>query len=306
MIDLLQLLPKARGALTPLVPMKDHTWFGVGGVADVMFSPVDQDDLAAFLQATPDDVPVYPIGAGSNLLVRDGGMAGVVINMSVHMKTSMRDGDNLTVGAGMLDMDVARLAAKEGLTGLEFLIGIPGTIGGGLRMNAGAYGSEFKDVILAATALDRKGNIHRATPDEMGMAYRHSDAPNDWIFTEATLRGTAGKDEDIRARMKDIVASRGEAQPRGVRTGGSTFANPSPDKAWQLIDAAGCRGLENGKAMVSEKHCNFLVNNGGASAKDIEDLGEDIRARVKANSGIDLDWEIRRVGILADHKRSGA
>lgn len=318
MTDLISRLPQTRGELSPLVPMKNHTWFGVGGAAELMFSPVDQDDLQAFLKATPHDIPLYPIGAGSNLLVRDGGMAGVVINTSTHMKTLSQSGTTLTVGAGMHDMDVARNAAKAGLAGLEFLIGIPGTVGGGLRMNAGAYGSEFKDVTITATALDRNGEIHIATPQEMGMAYRHSDAPMDWIFTSATLNAEAGDEAEIRARMKEIVASRGDAQPRGVRTGGSTFANPTPDKApttykaqttykaWQLIDAAGCRGLARGKAMVSDKHCNFLINTGDATAQDIEDLGEDVRARVKANSGIDLRWEIRRVGEApSDNTPSG-
>ncbi|MCE2516849.1 MAG: UDP-N-acetylmuramate dehydrogenase [Alphaproteobacteria bacterium] len=300
MTDLINRLPQTRGEMTALAPMKNHTWFGVGGAAEVMFSPVDHDDLAAFLAATPDDIPLYPIGAGSNLLVRDGGLPGVVINTSTHMKGLSQDGDTLTVGAGIQDMDVARAAAKAGLEGLEFLIGIPGTVGGGLRMNAGAYGAEFKDVTITATALDRNGVVHHATPDDMGMAYRHSGAPSDWIFTQATLQARAGDKDEIRARMKDIVASRGDAQPRGVRTGGSTFANPAPDKAWQLIDAAGCRGLQNGKAMVSDKHCNFLINTGGASARDIEELGENVRARVKANSGVELRWEIRRIGLTPE------
>lgn len=302
MTDLMTRLPQTRGEMTPLTPMKNHTWFGVGGPAEVMFSPIDQDDLAAFLAATPLDVPLYPVGAGSNLLVRDGGLPGVVINTSTHMTSLTRDGDTLTVGAGIQDMDVARAAAKAGLAGLEFLIGIPGTVGGGLRMNAGAYGAEFKDVTITATALDRNGKVHHATPQEMGMAYRHSDAPQDWIFTQATLQAHSGDTAEIRARMKEIVASRGDAQPRGVRTGGSTFANPTPNKAWQLIDNAGCRGLENGKAMVSDKHCNFLINTGGASASDIEDLGENVRARVKAQSGVELRWEIRRVGLTPQDK----
>lgn len=306
MAELIKHLPKTRGEMTPLVPMKDHTWFGVGGEAEVMFNPVDEDDLADFLRKTPMEIPIYPIGAGSNLLVRDGGMAGVVINMSVHMNRASRDGNTLVVEAGMLDMDVARLAAKNGLTGLEFLIGIPGTIGGGLRMNAGAYGGEFKDVVKTATALDRNGKIHHATPDEMGMGYRHSNAPEDWIFTRATLRASSGIEADIRSSMKEIASSRGTAQPRGVRTGGSTFANPEGGKAWQLIDSAQCRGLKNGKAMVSDKHCNFLVNTGGATAKDIEDLAEDVRGRVKANSGVDLRWEIRRVGTPNPDNRSRA
>lgn len=299
MPNLIDRLPNCRGEMTPATPLKQHTWFGVGGNAEVMFSPKDADDLAHFLRNTPSDIPIYPIGAGSNLLVRDGGMAGVVINTSTHMNSITQDGTCLTVGAGVQDMDVARNAAKMGLEGLEFLIGIPGTVGGGLRMNAGAYGREFKDVTIRATAYDRAGNKHIATPTEMGMAYRHSDAPQDWIFTDATLQAAVGDEAEIRARMKEIVASRGDAQPRGVRTGGSTFANPTPHKAWELIDAAGCRGHAEGKAMVSEKHCNFLINNGGATAADIERLGEYIRAQVKATSGVELRWEIRRIGMAS-------
>jgi len=194
---------------------------------------------------------------------------------------------------------VARLASRENIAGLEFLIGIPGTIGGGLRMNAGAFGKEFRDVVMTATAIDRQGNWHEVTPAEMGMAYRHSNAPQDWIFVSATLIGESGKSEDIRAAMKAIIATRSDAQPQGVRTGGSTFANPEGHKAWQLIDQAGCRGLAHGAAEVSEKHCNFLINRGNASADDIETLGETIRDRVKATSQVDLRWEIRRIGMTA-------
>ncbi|MGU9961738.1 MAG: UDP-N-acetylmuramate dehydrogenase [Candidatus Puniceispirillales bacterium WSBS_2018_MAG_OTU23] len=297
MADLINRLPKTRGTLTANAPMKNHTWFGVGGTAEVMFSPKDTADLQDFLKATPKDIPVYPIGAGSNLLVRDGGMAGVVINTSTYMNSISASDTVITVGAGMRDMDVARNAATMSLAGLEFLIGIPGTIGGGLRMNAGAYGVEFKDITIITTAVDRDGNIHRKTPTELGMAYRHSDAPKDWIFTEAVLQAQNGNSDDIRKRMKEIAANRGDAQPKGVRTGGSSFANPLPQKAWELVDAAGCRGMTKGKAKVSTKHCNFLINTGGATAADIEALGEDVKARVKANSGVELRWEIRRVGI---------
>ena len=305
MADLMQRLPQVKGELIPMAEMAKHTWFGVGGPAEVMFCPKDQDDLIQFMKALPEDIPVYPVGAGSNLLVRDGGMDGVVINTVKFMNTLERHDDVLTVGAGIHDAEVARAAARLELGGLEFLIGIPGTIGGGLRMNAGAYGTEFKDIVISATAVDRKGNIHTATPQEMGMAYRHSDAPQDWIFTEARLKATPDQEAEIRARMKEIVTSRGDAQPKGVRTGGSTFANPTPDKAWQLIDQAGCRGLKNGAAMVSEKHCNFLINTGGATAEEIETLGETVRAKVAEQSGISLRWEIRKIGNAQEEGQDG-
>jgi len=305
-MGLMDHLPEVRGTLAPMVPMERHTWFGVGGAAEIMFSPLDAEDLAAFLAATPRDIPVFPVGAGSNLLVRDGGIRGVVVNTVTHLNTAEIDGDRLVVGAGLHDAECARFAAGHGISGLEFLVGIPGTIGGGLRMNAGAYGVEFKDIVIEAEAIDRAGHRHVATPAEMGMAYRHSDAPPDWIFTRATLKAVAGDADAIRARMKEIISTRADAQPRGVRTGGSTFANPDGGKAWQLIDAAGCRGLRQGKAMVSEKHCNFLINNGGASADEIETLGETVRHKVREESGVTLRWEIRRVGEKADTSQGGA
>ena len=296
MVNLMSRLPSPKGELMPLAEMAEHTWFGVGGPAEVLFSPADANDLINFIKNLDEDIPLYPVGAGSNLLVRDGGMAGVVINTTKFMNTLNCHDDVLTVGAGIHDAEVARASAPLGLGGLEFLVGIPGTIGGGLRMNAGAYGSEFKDVVINATAVDRNGNIHTATPEEMGMAYRHSDVPPDWIFLEARLKATPNDVDAIRARMKEIITNRGDAQPKGVRTGGSTFANPTPHKAWQLIDDAGCRGLKVGAAMVSEKHCNFLINTGGAKATEIETLGETVRRRVEENSGVNLRWEIRRIG----------
>jgi UDP-N-acetylmuramate dehydrogenase len=298
--SLIDRLPPVRGEYASAIPMAKHTWFGVGGPAEIIFSPADHDDLGGFLAACPADIPLLTVGAGSNLLVRDGGVAGVVVRTPAHMCDVTHDGDVVTAGAGALDADVARHAARAGLEGLEFLIGIPGSVGGGLRMNAGAYGVEFRDVVIRAHGFDRAGRAFRATPDEMGMGYRHSEAPADWIFTHAEFRATQGETAAIKARMKDIVASRGDAQPRGVRTGGSTFANPPGGKAWQEIDAAGCRGLEIGGALVSEKHCNFLINQGGASAHDIESLGETVRLRVAERGGPALRWEIRRVGQLAD------
>lgn len=298
--SLLDRLPEVRGDYGEAVPMARHTWFGVGGPADVIFSPADAADLGAFLAACPADIPVLPVGAGSNLLVRDGGIAGVVIRLGEHMKSISHDGDIVTASAGATDADVARYAARNGLAGLEFLIGIPGTVGGGLRMNAGAYGGEFKDITIRAHGFDRSGTPVTATPEQMGMAYRHTDAPADWVFTHAEFSATAGDTDKIKARMKEIVGSRGDAQPRGVRTGGSTFANPQDGKAWQEIDSAGCRGMVIGGAQVSEKHCNFLINTGGASAHDIELLGETVRQRVSSRGGPRLRWEIRRVGHLAE------
>lgn len=298
MTALISRLPSVRGKYQTNISMAEHTWFGVGGAAEVLFTPADAEDLHTFLKALDADIPVYPVGAGSNLLVRDGGVSGVMISTKA-IKHHHIEGTHLTVGSGWLDAEVARLASRENIAGLEFLIGIPGTIGGGLRMNAGAFGKEFRDVVMTATAIDRQGNWHEVTPAEMGMAYRHSNAPQDWIFVSATLIGESGKSEDIRAAMKAIIATRSDAQPQGVRTGGSTFANPEGHKAWQLIDQAGCRGLAHGAAEVSEKHCNFLINRGNASADDIETLGETIRDRVKATSQVDLRWEIRRIGKTA-------
>ncbi|NBR39551.1 MAG: UDP-N-acetylmuramate dehydrogenase [Alphaproteobacteria bacterium] len=298
MTALISRLPSVRGKYQTNISMAEHTWFGVGGAAEVLFTPADAEDLHTFLKALDADIPVYPVGAGSNLLVRDGGVSGVIISTKA-IKHHHIEGTHLTVGSGWLDAEVARLASRENIAGLEFLIGIPGTIGGGLRMNAGAFGKEFRDVVMTATAIDRQGNWHEVTPAEMGMAYRHSNAPQDWIFVSATLIGESGKSEDIRAAMKAIIATRSDAQPQGVRTGGSTFANPEGHKAWQLIDQAGCRGLAYGAAEVSEKHCNFLINRGNASADDIETLGETIRDRVKATSQVDLRWEIRRIGKTA-------
>lgn len=300
-------LPSVRGDYAMAADMAPFTWFGVGGPADVVFSPADADDLAAFLAACPADIPILPVGAGSNLLVRDAGVAGVVIKLNTHMNNISHDGTTITAQTGALDAEVARYAARAEIAGLEFLIGIPGTIGGGLRMNAGAYGGEFKDIVITAHGVDRAGNPVTATPTEMGMAYRHSDAPADWIFTHAVLQGQTGTRDAIKARMREIVTSRGDAQPRGVRTGGSTFANPDGGKAWQAIDQAGCRGLQVGGAQVSDKHCNFLINTGTATATDIERLGELVRERVRANGGPELRWEIKRVGRpLATHEESGS
>lgn len=293
---LIERLPKTRGRLTGNAPIGPQTWFRVGGPAEVLFRPADEADLADFLRVLPADIPVTVIGVGSNLLVRDGGIPGVTIRLGRGFAGIAAEGDSVHTGAGALDLNVSLTAAEAGISGLEFLSGVPGTIGGGLRMNAGAYGSEIKDVLVEAVAIDRGGAIHRAPAAELGLSYRHSQAPEDWIFIGATLRGRPGEKHEIARRMNEIQAAREASQPIRSRTGGSTFANPPGHQAWQLIDAAGCRGLMRGGAMVSEKHTNFLINTGTASAGDIEGLGEEVRRRVHAQFGIVLEWEIRRIG----------
>jgi UDP-N-acetylmuramate dehydrogenase len=293
---LLDRLPKVRGRLTVNAPIGPQTWFRVGGPAEVLFRPVDQSDLVEFLQALPADVPVTVIGVASNLLVRDGGIPGVTIRLARGFAEVATVGDAVVAGTGALDLNVALTATEAGIAGLEFLSGVPGTIGGGLRMNAGAYGSEIKDVLVEVAAVDRQGLVHYASAAELGLSYRHSDAPDDWIFTGATLRGRPDDKAAIAARMAEIQSAREASQPIRARTGGSTFANPPGHKAWELIDAVGGRGLTRGGAMVSQKHTNFLINTGSASAADIEALGEEVRRRVHAEFGIALDWEIRRVG----------
>jgi len=293
---LIDRMPKVRGRLTANAPIGPQTWFRVGGPAEVLFRPADEADLADFLKALPADIPVTVIGVGSNLLVRDGGIPGVTIRLGRGFAAIATEGETVRAGAGALDLNVALTAAEAGIAGIEFLSGVPGTIGGGLRMNAGAYGSEIKDVLVQADAVDRAGHIHRVPAAELGLSYRHSAAPADWIFLGAVLRGRRGDPVEIGRRMAEIQAAREASQPIRSRTGGSTFANPPGDQAWQLIDAAGCRGLVRGGAMVSEKHTNFLINTGAASAADIEGLGEEVRRRVHAQFGIVLEWEIRRVG----------
>jgi UDP-N-acetylmuramate dehydrogenase len=249
------------------------------------------------LAALPDEVPVTVIGVGSNLLVRDGGVPGVVVRLAGPFAAIEVDGDTITAGAGALDMTVAMTALEMGLGGLEFLSGVPGTIGGALRMNAGAFGGEMKDVIVQAEAIDRAGHVHTLTPEQLGFSYRHCGVDERWVFTKAVMRGSAGDKTVISNRMAEIREAREATQPTRVRTGGSTFANPPGEKAWQLIDRAGCRGLRIGGAQVSEKHCNFLLNTGDATAADIENLGEEVRRRVLETSGIELRWEIRRIGV---------
>jgi len=295
-VHLIDRLPPVRGRLTENADLSRVTWFRVGGPAEVLFKPADRDDLAAFLAACPADIPITVIGVASNLLVRDGGVPGVTIRLGRDFAMIGAEGDQVRAGAASLDVHVARVAMEAGLSGLEFLVGIPGTIGGGLRMNAGAYGTEFKDVLIEVEAVDRAGELHKTTPAELCMRYRHSDAPADWIFTGALLQGRPGDGAAIAARMKQITDAREATQPIRERTGGSTFANPTDHKAWQVIDRAGCRGLRVGGAQVSEIHCNFLINTGTATAGDLEALGELVRQRVRSEFGIELRWEIRRVG----------
>jgi UDP-N-acetylmuramate dehydrogenase len=296
---LIDRLPKVRGRLTADTPLAQVTWFRVGGAAEVMFRPADVDDLAAFLAHKPADVPVTVIGVASNLLVRDGGIKGVVLRLGRGFVEIAAKDAIVTAGAGALDLNVALTARDAGIAGLEFLSGIPGTIGGGLRMNAGAYGSEFKDVLDSATALDAKGHRHTLSVADLKLSYRHSAVPEDWIFVAARFKGRAGDKSAIAQRMSEIQAAREQSQPIRAKTGGSTFANPPGHKAWQLIDEAGCRGIRRGGAMISDKHANFLINTGDASAADLEALGEEVRARVLAKTGITLEWEIRRVGVPA-------
>jgi len=297
MTKLIERLPRIRGQYRENVPLADMTWFRVGGPCEVVFRPADEEDLIEFLASRPEDVPITVVGVGSNLLVRDGGVPGVVIRLGKPFATAEVADGRVIAGAGALDVTVAAVAQKAGLTGLEFLSGIPGTVGGALRMNAGAYGSEVKDVLISARAIVTLGHGKTLTVEDMGLSYRHSAVPADWIFTSAVFKAWPGDGKVIAAAMKDIRDAREETQPRRVRTGGSTFANPDGHKAWKLIDAAGCRGLRVGGAMVSEKHCNFLLNTGEATASDIETLGEEVRRRVKEESGVELRWEIRRIGV---------
>ncbi len=302
---LIERLPKVRGRLSEGAPLARLTRFRVGGAAEVMFRPADRDDLARFLGGKPADVPLTVIGVGSNLLVRDGGVPGVVVRLGRTFAGIAVEGERLSAGAAALDVNVAVAAADAALAGLEFLAGIPGTIGGALRMNAGAYGREIKDVIVAAEALDPAGGSHALTPAELGLSYRRSALPEDWIFVSATLQAERGESAAIARRMKEIENARAESQPIRGRTGGSTFANPSGPqaagrKAWQLIDAAGCRGLARGGAVVSEQHCNFLINTGDATAGDLEALGEEMRRRVFETSGVELCWEIRIIGVPSE------
>ncbi|MBP9691896.1 MAG: UDP-N-acetylmuramate dehydrogenase [Alphaproteobacteria bacterium] len=290
-------LPNVRGRYLFNVPLAPITWFRVGGLAQLTFKPADIQDLCFFLQNRPGDLPFHVMGVGSNLLVRDGGIEGVVVRLGQGFTNMYVNETTIDVGAGVLDRNVSSLSCEAEISGFEFLCGIPGTIGGALRMNAGAYGSDISQILVYALVVDPKGNLHRLTPQDLGLSYRHCDLPKDWIFVGARLKGDVGRAQDIQDKISSFLAERERTQPIKLRTGGSTFANPEGTKAWELIEKAGCRGLKKGGAMMSELHCNFMINTGTATASDLEALGEEVRQRVLAATGIELKWEIERMGV---------
>ena len=290
--------PKLRGRLLANQSLAELTWFRVGGPAQVLFMPEDEEDLAYLFAHLPADIPATVIGLGSNLIVRDGGVPGVVIRLGRGFnEVKVEEGTRVRAGTAVPDVKVARAAQEAGIAGLAFLRGIPGAVGGALRMNGGAYGGETKDVLIEARAVDRQGRVHVLRNGDLGFSYRHCGAPDDFVFIQALFEGRLGDPDAIAVEMNKITESRETTQPIKSRTGGSTFKNPPGQKAWQLIDAAGCRGLTMGAAQVSELHCNFLINLGGATASDIEGLGEEVRRRVNEHSGVMLEWEIKRIGV---------
>jgi UDP-N-acetylmuramate dehydrogenase len=296
--DLKAKMPQLRGRLLPNQSLAELTWFRVGGPAQVLFMPEDEADLAYFLEQLPGGLPVNVIGLGSNLIVRDSGVPGVVIRLGRGFSdVKVEDGSRIRAGTAVPDVKVSRAAQEAAIAGLAFFRGIPGAVGGALRMNGGAYGRETKDALIEARGVDRAGRVRVFSNGDMHYTYRHCGAPENVIFTEALFQGAPGDAAAIAAEMDKITESREATQPIKSRTGGSTFKNPPGQKAWQLIDAAGCRGFRIGDAQVSQMHCNFLINLGSASADDIETLGETVRRRVKDNSGIELEWEIKRIGV---------
>lgn len=296
-------LPALRGKVIANAPLAPYTWFRVGGPAQALFLPADEDDLALLLAETPTDVPITVLSAASNTLVRDGGVPGVVVRLAKPFAALDVDGTRLTAGAAALDKQAAEAAAKAGIAGLEFFVGVPGSIGGAIRMNAGCYGAETKDVLVEARALDRKGRRVTVSNADLGYAYRHCEAPADWIFTSGVFAGHTDDPDAIAARMAEITARRSATQPIREKTGGSTFKNPDPPgtpdqrKSWELIDRAGGRGLVVGDAEMSAQHCNFMINRGAATAADLEGLGEEVRRRVRETAGVELEWEIKRIGL---------
>ena len=304
--DLKAQMPALAGRLAANQRLADITWFRVGGPAQVLFSPANEADLAYFLSRAPHDLPVTVIGLGSNLLVRDGGLPGVVIRLGRGFaEVRAEAGHRLRAGTAVPDTKLARAAADAAISGLAFYRGIPGSVGGALRMNGGAHGRETKDAVIEARAVDRSGRVHILDLAALGFSYRHCSVPNDWIFTEALYQGTLGDPAEILVQMEEVAQYREANQPIKERTGGSTFKNPPGNSAWRLVDAAGCRGLRIGGAKVSEMHCNFLINDKDASAEEIERLGETVRARVKATSGVTLEWEIIRLGLPRDGGKVG-
>lgn len=293
-----ELVPDVRGSLTENAELSKITWFRVGGPAEALFMPADEDDLAQVLAALPAEVPVMVLGLGSNLLVRDGGIPGLVIRLSGKGfgKIEVTENHTIHVGTAVPDVKLGRAAGEAGIAGFSFYRGIPGCVGGALRMNAGAHGGETKDILVEVRALDRQGNLHVLSNADLGYAYRHCSAPKDFIFTKATYRGTAGDPALLKVEMDEVAKYREEVQPIKDRTGGSTFKNPEGHSAWKVIDEAGLRGFRIGGAQMSEKHCNFMINTGGATGHDLETLGETVRSRVLDHSGVQLEWEIKRLG----------
>ncbi|AHE51916.1 hypothetical protein NX02_00750 [Sphingomonas sanxanigenens DSM 19645 = NX02] len=293
-------LPPLSGSVEPGGSLADFIWFRTGGPAEWLVRPGDTADLAAFMAALPPSLPVLPVGVGSNLIVRDGGVPGVVVRLPKSFaKVAVEPGHRVRAGGAAMGITVASAARDAGIAGLEFLRGIPGTVGGAVRMNAGAYGRDTGDILIEATLVLRDGSVETWPAAKLGYTYRHSALPAGAVVVQALFAGTPGDPATIGAEMDRIAAEREASQPLRSRTGGSTFKNPEGHKAWALIDAAGCRGLTRGDAQVSEKHCNFLLNLGTATSADIEALGEEVRARVKAHSGIELEWEIQRIGVKA-------
>ncbi len=293
--EMIDLLPPVRGRYQVDVNLSSRSWFRTGGAAEVLFEPEDSDDLKFFLSERPAETAITVIGFGSNLLVRDGGVDGIVISLGEKFRGIAFNGRIIEAGAAALDVSVARAARENGIAGLEFLSGIPGTIGGGIRMNAGAYGGQISDIVIDANVLDANGGAHELNQCQLDFSYRRCAVPKDWVIVSARLQGEEGDLKEISGRMNAISAARIESQPR-TRTGGSTFSNPPGHKAWELIDRAGCRGLKRGGAMVSEQHCNFMLNTGSATAMDLELLGEEVRSRVLKETGVYLEWEVRRIG----------
>ena len=304
--DLRQIMPDFRGRLVANAPLADITWFRTGGPAQVLFTPADEADLSYFLKLLPDNVPIQVVGLGSNLLVRDGGVPGVVVRLGRGFsEIAIESGHLLRAGSAVPDVKVARAAAEAGISGLAFYRGIPGSIGGAIRMNAGAHGRETKDCIVSARAVDLDGNIYVLSLADLDFTYRHCGVQDGWIFTEATFAGEPGVPAEILKEMAEVADYREKNQPIKERTGGSTFKNPPGSSAWKLVDTAGCRGLRIGGAKVSEMHCNFLINDKQATGEDVETLGETVRARVKASSGVTLNWEIIRLGVPRDGRPIG-
>jgi UDP-N-acetylmuramate dehydrogenase len=304
--ELRQIMPDLRGRLIANAPLADITWFRVGGPAQVLFTPADEADLSYFLKQLPDDVPIQVVGLGSNLLVRDGGVPGIVVRLGRGFsEIKIEPGNRLRAGTAVPDVKVARAAAEAGISGLAFYRGIPGCIGGALRMNAGAHGRETKDCLVSARAVDLDGNIYVLSLADMDFTYRHCGVQDGWIFTEATFEGAPGDPAAILKEMDEVAEYREKNQPIKDRTGGSTFKNPPGNSAWKLVDEAGCRGLRVGGAKVSDMHCNFLINEKQASGEDVETLGETVRARVKATTGVTLNWEIIRLGVPREGRPIG-